>query len=98
MVGIVALIADQPGAGCALAQQWRRDGDISDVAAGQVEGERPANRVDERVDFGRASAARAADGLAAFPPFAPLAARWARTAVLSIMATPGGSAQPASAA
>src|SRR5580704_17337851 len=98
MVGVVGLVADQPGAGCALAQQRRRDGDIGDVAAGQAEGERPAGLVDERVDFGRASAARAADGLAAFPPFAPLAARWARTAVLSIIATPGGSAQPDNAA
>ena len=97
MVGVVALIADQPGAGCELAQQRRGNADIGDVAAGQAEGERPAGLVDQGVDFGGTSAAQAGDGLAALPTFAPLAARWARTAVLSIIATPGGSAQLASA-
>jgi hypothetical protein len=98
MIGVIALVADQPGAGCDVAQQRRCEGDVGDVAAAQAEGERPAGMIDQGVDFGRAPTARAADGLAAFPPFAPLAARWARTAVLSIIATPGGSAHPASAA
>src|SRR5271157_1665431 len=98
MVGIVALVADQPGAGRYLAQQRCRNGDVGDVAAAQAEGERSPGGIDQGMDFGGASAARTADGLAAFPPFAPLAARCARTAVLSIIVTPGGSAQPDSAA
>jgi hypothetical protein len=53
--------------------------------------------VDQDMDLGGASAARAADGLVPLPPFAPLAARCARTAVLSIIITLGGSAQLASA-
>jgi hypothetical protein len=34
MVGVVALVADQPSAGGDVAQQRRRDGDVGDVAAG----------------------------------------------------------------
>src|SRR5580658_6528820 len=98
MIGVVALVADQPGAGGQLAQERRCEGDVGDVAPAQAEGDRPAGEIDQRMDFRGASAARAADGLAALPPFAPLAARCARTAVLSIIVTPGGSTQPDSAA
>lgn len=68
MIGIVAFVADQPGAGRDVAQQRRGDGDVGDVAAGQAEGERPSGVVDQGVDFGCAPAARTADGLAALPP------------------------------
>jgi hypothetical protein len=97
MIGVISLVADQPGAGRSVAEQRRRDVDVGDVAAGQAEGERPAPAVDGGVDFGRAPTARAADGLLLLPPFAPLAARCARTAVLSIITTSGGSAQAVSA-
>jgi len=93
VIGIVTFVADQPSAGRRCQQQRRGDNDIGDIAAGQTECERPAGEVDQGADFGRASAARAANGLVPFPPFAPLAARWARTAVLSIITTGGGSAQ-----
>src|SRR5260370_27236787 len=97
MIGVIAFVADQPGAGRHPFQQRRSDCDIGDVAAGQAERERPARLVDQDMDFSGASAARAADGLVALPPFAPLAARCARTAVLSIIITLGGSAPLASA-
>jgi len=68
VVGVVAFVTDQPGDGCCLTQQRRGDGDIGNVAAGQTEGERPAGRVDQRVDFDGAAATRATGGLAALPP------------------------------
>src|SRR3954451_16645542 len=97
MIGVVAFVADQPGAGRRTLQQRRCDRDIGNVAAGQLERERPARFVDQNMDLGGASAARAADGLVPLPPFAPLAARCARTAVLSIIITLGGSAPLTSA-
>src|SRR4030081_2304181 len=97
MIGVVAFVADQPGAGRRTLQQRRCDRDIGNVAAGQLERERPARLVDQDMDLGGAPAARAADGLVPLPPFAPLAARCARTAVLSIIITLGGSAHFASA-
>ena len=45
---------------------------------------RAALAVDDRVDFRAAPAAADTDRLILLPPFAPLAARWAFTMVLSI--------------
>jgi hypothetical protein len=59
---------------------------------------RTALGVDERVDFRRPSAARAADRPVFLPPFAPLAERCALTAELSIMTSAGGSPHSTSAA
>src|SRR4029077_4533045 len=95
--GVLPFSANPPVAGRRTFQQRRCDRDIGNVAAGQPECERPARVVDQDMDLGGASAARAADGLVPLPPFAPLPARCARTAVLSIIITLGGSAQLASA-
>ena len=51
-----------------LLQQDRSCRAISDLAAGEQEGDGPAVAVGQRVDFGRAAAARTADGLVALPP------------------------------
>ena len=48
---------------------------IGDVTAGEQEGNRPAERVGQRVDFCRSSAARAPDRLILLPPFPPAAER-----------------------
>jgi hypothetical protein len=61
MIGVVAFVADQPGAGRRTFQQRRCDRDIGNVAAGQLERERSARLVDQDMDFGGAPAARAAD-------------------------------------
>ena len=53
---------------------------IRDIAAREHEGDGPTTRVGQRVDFGRASAARAADALIFLPPLPPLAERCAFTA------------------
>lgn len=44
---------------------------ISDLASGEQEGDGPAAAIGQRVDFGGAPAARAANSLAVLPPFPP---------------------------
>ena len=57
---------------------------VVNVAASEDEVQRTALAVDDRVDFCAPAAAADADRLILLPPFAPLAARWAFTMVLSI--------------
>jgi hypothetical protein len=57
---------------------------IGDLAAGQQEGDGAAEVVCQRMDFRRASSARAADRLIALPPLPPEAERCAFTAELSM--------------
>src|SRR5215468_4025345 len=46
-------------------------GDVGILAGGKMKNDRPAAPVAQAMDFGRAAAARAADGLIFFPPFPP---------------------------
>ena len=73
-----------------LLQQCRSRRAIGDLAAGEQEGDGPAVAIGQRVDLGRAPAARAADGLVALPPFPPEAERCAFTAEESISTWAGG--------
>ena len=74
-VAVVALVAMQElGAGEAVEQGVGGNA-IGHLAAGQQEGDRAAPEVGQGVDFGGPSAARAADRLAALPPFPPAAQR-----------------------
>jgi len=57
---------------------------VMDLPARQREVQRAALAVDGRVDLRRPAATADADRLVLLPPFAPLAARWAFTIVLSI--------------
>jgi hypothetical protein len=57
---------------------------VMDLSACQSEVQRPAFAVDNGVDFCGPAATADADRLIFLPPFAPLAARWAFTIVLSI--------------
>ena len=63
MIRVVALVADQLFTWRRRSKQRRCAFDVGDVPAGQQEGVRAAFFVDERVDFCRAAAARAANGL-----------------------------------
>ena len=56
---------------------------VAGFATSQVEVERTAVEIGLEVDFGRETAARAAERLALLPPFAPAAETWARAVVLS---------------
>ena len=59
---------------------------IMALAGQQHKAHQVSQRVHQRDDFGRQSAARAPDGLILSPPFAPLAFWWAVTIVPSIRA------------
>lgn len=65
-------------------------GAVRNLTAGQQEGERPTTRIAQGVDFGGSPTSGPSDGLDALPPFPPLAERWARTAVESIITWAGG--------
>ena len=56
---------------------------VARLAWSQMEVERKAVEIGLEVDFGRETAARAAERLALLPPFAPAAETWARAVVLS---------------
>ena len=75
MIDVIGLVADQAGARRGGGDERRRALDVGDLAAGQEDGVRPPLAVDERVDLGRAPAARATDRLVVLPPFAPEAER-----------------------
>ena len=74
-VTVVALVGEK------LRHKWRerqdigRRGNVGILARGQVKDDRPAERIAQPVDLGRASTARAADGLILLPPFPPEAQR-----------------------
>ena len=67
MCGVIAFVADHPAAWRCRGQQGHRALDVGDMSPAQKERTRPAFFVDERMDFCRPSAARAANGLA-LPP------------------------------
>lgn len=62
MCGVIAFVADHPAAWRCRGEQRRGALDVGDMSAAQKERMRPAFFVDERMDFCRPSAARAANG------------------------------------
>jgi hypothetical protein len=64
-------------------------GAIGNLTVGQQEGERPTAQIAQGVDFGGSPTSGPSDGLGALPPLPPLAERWARTAVESIITWAG---------
>ena len=68
-----------------------------DVARREQQDPRAAERIGQRVDRGRAAAARTPDRLVEGPPFPPAAERCAFTCVLSIDAVPITPVRPVTA-
>ena len=96
-IGVIALVGmNQIGLRYLIEQGVGGDA-IGNLAAGQQERDGAAVLVGQGMDFGRASAARAADRLAALPPFPPEAQRCAFTAEESISTSAGGPPAVASA-
>jgi hypothetical protein len=91
---IVSLVGSQTG-GFQLAQQRQSFGTVSSLSARQMKAGEHTQAVDQSVNLGAQSAARAPDRLFAFFFAAPAACWWARTIVLS-MKTSSRSASPAS--
>jgi hypothetical protein len=88
-VAVVALVADG-GARRDVRPEVEQDGEVTAVArlAGrQVESDGQAAEIGLEMDLGREAAARAAEGLAVLPPFAPAAETWARAVVESNICT-----------
>ena len=75
VVAVIAFVGEERAHGRRERQNiWRRR-DIGIVAWGQVQDDRPAERIAQPMDFCRAASARAADCLIVLPPFPPEAHR-----------------------
>ena len=74
-VAVIAFVGDERAHGWREGQNIGRGGNVGVLAGGQMKGDRPAERIAQAMDFGRAPAARAADGLILLPPFPPEAQR-----------------------
>jgi hypothetical protein len=99
MIRVIAFVANKPLARRRGGEQRGGALDVGDLSARQQEGVRSTLLVDKCMDFCRAPAARAADGLILRPFFlAPLAERCALTAELSIIVSDGGSEHSTNAA
>lgn len=95
--GVVGSVGDE-------AQRARHDGqqspgavEVVGIARGEFESEGPALIVGQRMDLRRAAAARASDGVAEGPPFAPAAERCALMCVESTAIVPIMPVEPVSA-
>jgi len=86
-ITIITLVGEK------LRHEWRerqdigRHGNVGILARTEVKDDRPAARIAQPMDLGRAPAARAADGLILLPPFPPEAQRRALTEVESSEST-----------
>ena len=72
---VVGSIGEQPAGRRTVAKRSRAAGEVVAVAGRDQERQRAAQIVGQRVDFGRAPAARATDRVLEGPPFAPAAER-----------------------
>jgi hypothetical protein len=75
LVTVVAFVGEK------RAHRWRerqnigRSSNIGILTWGQMQDDRPAERITQRMDFCRPTSSRAADGLILLPPFPPEAHR-----------------------
>ena len=75
VVAVIPFVAQERAHGRRERENiWRRR-DIGILAWCQMQDDRPAERIAQRMDFCRAAASRAADGLIVLPPFPPEAHR-----------------------
>ncbi len=83
-VAVVSLVGGDGQGWSGSVEHIANDLTVVDLAARHSEVQWAAFAVDDGLDFRGAAAAADADRLILLPPFAPLAARWAFTIVLSI--------------
>lgn len=74
-VAVIPFVGEERAHGRSERQNIRRRRDIGILAWGQMQDDRPAERITQRMDFCRAASARAADCLVVLPPFPPEAHR-----------------------
>ena len=75
VVAVIAFVGEERAHGRRERQDIGRRRDIGILAWGQMQDDRPAERIAQRMDFCRAASARAADRLIVLPPFPPEAQR-----------------------
>jgi len=75
VVAVIAFVGEERAHGRRERQNIGRCRDIGILAWRQVQDDRPAERIAQRMDFCRAAAARPADCLVVLPPFPPEAHR-----------------------
>jgi hypothetical protein len=68
VVAIIPFVGEERAHGRRQRQNVRRRRDIRILALGEMQDDRPAERIAQRMDFCRAASARAADGLIVLPP------------------------------
>ena len=74
-VAVIAFVGKESLHGGGERQHVGCSGDVGILAGGEMKDDGPAARIAQAMDFGRAPAARAPDGLILVPPFAPEAQR-----------------------
>jgi len=94
---VISAVGEQSTRQADRRQEFAGSGEIMAVAGRDQECQRTPQIVRQRVDFGRAPAARAADRVVESPPFAPAAERWTLMCVLSIDIVPTVPVEPVSA-
>ena len=75
IVAVIPFVGEERAHGWRERQDIGRRRDIGILAWGQMQHDRPAERIAQRMDFCRAASARAADCLIMLPPFPPEAHR-----------------------
>jgi len=75
VVAVIPFVGEERAHGRRERQNIGRYRDIGILPWGQMQDNRPAERIAQRMDFCRATSARAADGLIVLPPFPPEAHR-----------------------
>ena len=75
VVSIIPFVSEERAHGRRERQNIGRHRDVGILAWGQMQDDRPAERIAQRMDFCRAASARAADCLIVLPPFPPEAHR-----------------------
>jgi hypothetical protein len=75
VVTVVPFVGEKRAHGWRERQNIGRSSDIGILTWGQMQDDRPAERIAQRMDFCRPTSARAADGLIVLPPFSPEAHR-----------------------
>ena len=75
VVAVIPFVGEERAHGWRERQDIGRRSDIGILAWSQMQDDRPAERIAQRMDLCRAASARAADCLIVFPPFPPEAHR-----------------------
>jgi len=75
LVAVIPFVGEERAHRRRERQNIGRRRDISILAWGQMQDDRPAERIAQRMDFCRAATARSADRLIMLPPFPPEAQR-----------------------